>query len=365
MMRFRLAVLAASLVLFVGSAAVPAFVRAAVTEVSFVRCANRVYAEQISCGGVIEQRGKRQVFLSTPMIVDRVLVKPGDHVEEGDLLAVVDTQLTQSVLSRSVIVDQENSQETQASLSEENLEKIRAAAALYGVSMEEIMPLIGSDQTRRIQEVRDGKTERAAIPEQILAPMDGVVTEVALESGVLSQAAGSVFTIADDGCFDLRAGVSENLVGSIRPGDAALIETAANGQKTYQGVVESVSPTAQRITAAGSPATVDVMIRILDPDEKLKDNYSASVEITSQESRSVLSLPYEAVRQDEDDGVQQEFVWVYEKGTARRKAVATGEEMTNCVEILSGLSEGDAVLIDRNGVLTEGKRVRLTAEGIQ
>ncbi|MCI8622323.1 MAG: efflux RND transporter periplasmic adaptor subunit [Provencibacterium sp.] len=330
----------------------PLAVRAAIPSASYIQAAVRDYAAVISGSGVLEQQGKKQVFLSTPVIAQNILVSPGDEVKEGEPLALIDTELTRSVLSHSVVLQRPASEETGALL---ELQKLEQAAALYGVSMEELLPLLETDTA--LSESSGSRETVVAIPTEILAPMDGVVTDVAIESGVLTQASGAVFTVADRARFGVRMAVGESQIASIALGDTAEI-TGLAFDGAYHGVVESIAPAAKR-TGETAQATVEVQIRVLDPDERLRENYSTSVTITSQTSERMLTLPYEAIRQDADN---IEYVFVYENGRAKKQPVTTGKELANCVQIISGLNGSECVLTGEG--LQEGKRIRLGEEGM-
>jgi len=69
---------------------------------------------------------------------------------------------------------------------------------------------------------------------------------------------------------------------------------------------------------------------------------------------NVLTLPYEAIIQD---NMNREAVYVVENGKIEKRIIKTGYEMTNSVEVTSGLLEGSAVVISPDDGLSEGDRV--------
>lgn len=354
-MRVKLFLLALTLVFMTAPALMPGMVCAAVPAVSYVRCCVREYARETEVSGVLEQEGIQEVYLSAPVIASQVLVSPGERVKEGETLAMIDEELTQTVLSQSILVEKEGVSEP-AQISDESLELLSQAASLYGAKAQELVPLLQKAQESAIRDVEAPGERTLAVPTQILSPMDGVVMSVEMKSGVLTQPDGAVFTLAQDGQFSMCASVAESLIQGIEVGDSAVITGEGMGEKSYPGVVTAIAPVAQRGATAGEQASVEVTITLTGADEQLRHQLSANAVITSQHSRTLCTLPYEAIRQDEGE---QEYVLIVRDGRAVKQPVTTGEELNNCVEIVSGAPQG-AVIVDPK--IEAGDRVRLGEE---
>ena len=82
------------------------------------------------------------------------------------------------------------------------------------------------------------------------------------------------------------------------------------------------------------------------PDEDIKLGLEANVTIATGEAKNVLSLPIGAVNTD----VNGQFCYVVENGAAARRDVTTGLSSDTQVEIASGLSAGDEVILDPQNV---------------
>lgn len=357
-MRLKVLTLTGALLLLFATAFLPGAVLSGVKQADYLRAGIQVWAQETSCTGVVEQPVRKQVFLSTPVIADSVLVSVGDQVEEGEVLATIDTGMTKDVLSQSVMVKKEASTQQETP----DLGEVEKVASLYGISVSQLIPLLGGGEASQAIEAVYEAPQTVAVPQMLLSPMNGTVTDVAMQSDVLTQATGPVFTIADSSRFTVRAQVSENQIGGIEPGDEALISGPAFGGQEYHGVVESVAPTAKRTqTALSEQATVDVVISVLDPDERLKSGCSATAEIISQHAQELLTLPYEAINQDEEN---HEYVLVYQGGRAEKRVVTTGQELSDSVQITAGLGEQEVVLLPQEP-LSEGRAVRLGEEVVR
>ncbi len=122
-----------------------------------------------------------------------------------------------------------------------------------------------------------------------------------------------------------------------------------------EGVVRQVYPKAvTRISTLGlEQQRVPVIIDLVTPGGPLKPGFGVDVRIITGAGEGVMALPKAAVFQK--DG--QSYVYVVENGIARTRAVKTGVETGEAVEITSGLVEGEVVVTNPRGEVSEGTRV--------
>lgn len=98
-------------------------------------------------------------------------------------------------------------------------------------------------------------------------------------------------------------------------------------------------------------------IAIDDPDNDLKAGFTARAEIVTDTRRTMLTVPYEAVRQDENN---VEFtVYLAEGSRAVRRNIQTGVELLEGVEVTEGLGPADVLLADASAAGKEGALVNL------
>ena len=112
------------------------------------------------------------------------------------------------------------------------------------------------------------------------------------------------------------------------------------------------------VTETGGRQVGEVVGEISDPRLTLPPNASVNVQIIVGEKRAALSIPRAALLRDGD----QRYVYVLEKGRARRRPVSVGLVGLSDVEIANGLSEKEIVLIPGTVALSDGLKVR-TARG--
>lgn len=187
------------------------------------------------------------------------------------------------------------------------------------------------------------------------AEMDGVVTAVEVALGDYVQPGTRLITIGDTGQLEVTAGVSEADSGRLLPGQKVKVTTAAQPDREYSGILHSVSPGAVTTKTAekGSQVEVPVIVKITGDTEGLRPGYTVDLTITAIDRDRALVVPYEAVV--EKEGVKK--VFVVENQLAVLREVTIGVDSALSTEILSGLTEGETVVVSPGEELLDGSRV--------
>lgn len=146
-------------------------------------------------------------------------------------------------------------------------------------------------------------------------------------------ARGSI--MQSDGKWYAAVAADESDARFIEEGQSAGVSGAAF-DGTRNGIVRSVGSSARTLNGR---TVVDVMIEITDC-EKLKSGFTAESSIYTDDERTISTLPYEAIMQDEEG----EYVFVFENSKAVRRNIETGLELSGGTEIKSGLTDGSEVI---------------------
>lgn len=181
-------------------------------------------------------------------------------------------------------------------------------------------------------------------------------------------AKGYVVSIADLNDLRVELDVSQNYLAKVIAKQPCWIATDAYPDRKYEGVVDLISPEADR-----QKATVLVRVKVLNPDDMLKPDMNAKVSFLSPKAiastqaaaggeatgqpttaRTTVRIPTSAIR----DGA----VFVVDGGKATRRAVSTGASTVGGdVEVRKGLAGGEDVVLRPPTELKDGDRVRATA----
>jgi len=171
-------------------------------------------------------------------------------------------------------------------------------------------------------------------------------------------AKGYVVSIADLTDLRVELDVSQNDFAKVQPEQPCSIVTDAYPDRRYDGVVDLIAPEANR-----QKATVEVRVKVLNPDELLKPDMNATVSFLSKQKvaatrqassqptaeRAVLRIPASAVR----DGT----VFVVEDDVARSRAVTVGTTASGQIEIRKGLVGGEDLIVSPGASLKDGQKV--------
>lgn len=216
----------------------------------------------------------------------------------------------------------------------------------------------------------------------IYAPMDGIVSKLFIKKGErvvgTAQMAGTeIMRVADMSKMKVDVEVGENDIQKVKFGDTANIEVEAYPSRKFKGLVVQIS---QSSTATGSQMSIssltDQVTNYTVSVELLPESYadllavdsrhfpfrpgmSASVEILTKHQLQVLAVPINAVttREDEEGDEKKsatikEYVFtISDENNTSLKQVTTGVQDNQYIQILSGLKEGEKVVVAPFGAI--------------
>ncbi|MFQ5926516.1 MAG: efflux RND transporter periplasmic adaptor subunit [Terriglobia bacterium] len=183
----------------------------------------------------------------------------------------------------------------------------------------------------------------------IVSPMDGLVLARHVEVGdavssilVLGSQATLVLTLGDVSEVYVKGKVDEADIGKVYLGQAARIRVESFKDKEFMGKVSKISPMG---VEKDNVTTFEVLVTIENPTGELKANMTANAEIILEERDAVLLIPETAVIYDRDRNTSVEVPDPRGKNGRRKVAIQTGISNGIKTEILSGLQEGDSVIL--------------------
>ena len=207
----------------------------------------------------------------------------------------------------------------------------------------------------------------------ITSPIDGVVISKSVEEGQTVAASFStptLFTIAKD-LKDMRmvADVDEADIGGVKVGQRVTFTVDAYPDDTFQGYVTQVR---QEATTTNNVVTYEVVISAPNNDLKLKPGLTANVNIYTNETKGVLSVPSKALRYTPEketvggrkikDVTAKNKVWTLEGNTLVAHSVNIGVTDGTHTQILSGIKKGQKV-ITGVAVTTDGDDTASSDDG--
>jgi len=176
--------------------------------------------------------------------------------------------------------------------------------------------------------------------------MEGMVTSVNVEEGEMitsgTQALGGggtgIMTVADLNEMIVKANINEVDVGKLKKAQKVLIGFDAIKGKVYHGEVKRISPSG---IEEQNLVIYPVEVEILDSDDRIRPGMTADLDIIVGEAENVICVPKHAVINREGKAM----VLIRERGKFIPKPVVTGLDDDVKIEVKSGLSESDTLMI--------------------
>lgn len=298
--------------------------------------------------------------------VDSIHVSEGEHVQDGTLLAELD--------SRSLAYELESlegqlrslkaQQETEKSGTDlAKLKKLYEAGAISQKEYEDARNKVESDYYPG--QIASLEAQIKSVLYQIdqnsiKAPREGVVSELAVKAGEVVAPGTVLMNLFQDDAYLLEVFVLTADAARLKAGnEVELIQENKAGDVMFKGTVERVAPSAvEKISPLGlTEQRVKVTIKPQIPEGLvLRPGFALDARFTIDRQTDRLVVPKTAVfPYDNGDGL-----WILENGKARVRAVKTGFENEKEVVIEEGLKEGDLVLQNpQQEGLKEGIKVKL------
>jgi len=183
----------------------------------------------------------------------------------------------------------------------------------------------------------------------IISPIDGIVLSRDVQMGdavssilVLGSSATLVMTLGDTSEVYVKGKVDESDIGKVYLGQRARIKVESFKDKTFDGKVTKISPMG---VEKDNVTTFEVRVSIQNPGGELKAEMTANAEIILEEHKNVLQIPEGAILYDKDKKASVEIPDPKGKDGKNKLAVNIGISNGAKTEVLSGLKEGDQVVL--------------------
>ncbi len=375
--------------------------RSDVPVVPFTKTTRQTISNVLSTNGKVEPADYVDVHVESPGLVKRVLVHAGDSVRSGQVLAELnepglqqelDAALAREAQARADLQtlqaggrssetadldgslnrlksDREAAQRNvdalqrllakQAATSFE-VEQARQSVKSLDVQIQSLQQkrgaLVGkgdlSSAQARVEEAEANvRLSRDRIAHDIIgAPMAGTVYDLPARAGSFLNAGDPVASIGKLDPVRVRVYVDEPELGRVAKGQRVRITWDALPGKEWSGVVEK-RPT--EVIALGSRQVGEVLCTIGNPMRELVPGTNVNAFILTQVVENALTIPKAAVRRDGAIGV---FV-LAKDNTLKWQPIATGVSDALRVEVVKGLSDGDAVARPTEQTLKAGAKV--------
>jgi len=284
----------------------------------------------VSATGTVQAVNSITISSRVTGLITEVRVKENDIVNAGQVLLVLDDTAIRAQVAQY--------QATLANLAVV-YERTQKLAAMGAVALQ----LVDTDKANYLaaQATYDNNVSQLGYY-VITSPVNGMVVGTPTPAGETIvqgiSAAQSLLTIADMSNMQIKALIDETDIGKIKVGQQVSFTVDAQADKTFTGQVTSISRNA---TTSSNVVYYPVYIRVDSPEDLLFPTMTARVILTIGERKNTLVVPLAAIQ--EENGKKNVEVMV--NGKKQSTAVKVGLTDDENVEIISGLNEGDQIVI--------------------
>jgi len=294
--------------------------------------------------GAIRPRVGAEVRVGSQMsgIVEQLNVTVGSRIEEGDIIAVIDSRALQARLNQSLaqvkVLEQEVASVTAQLYRAQKLD----TRGIVAKSDVEDLTLERAEAEARLEKAeRDADVVKADLAyAEIRAPISGTIASVSTQEGetvAASFATPTFVTIVNNDALELIALVDETDIGDVGPGNPVRFTVESYPTTEFEGTVTQIAPTGTIISGV---VNFEVMIDVTPPFTQLRPDMTANVSIETAE-RDALVIPNGAIQRDGFD----RFVQIRRDGELIKRSVKLGTRTALGTEIRQGISERDEILL--------------------
>jgi RND family efflux transporter MFP subunit len=287
----------------------------------------------------------------------------GDHVQRGQVLAVIDDSQPRAAFDRATAADLAAQQQlvgadSDLALAESTLKRYQTLFEKKSVSPQEFDEVKARQQAAlaRRDMAKAGQAQAQAALSQartsldytrIRAPFDGVVTEKKADSGTLASPGMPIFTIEDVRRYRLEATVNESDLRYVRAGQQVSVAIDALDNAALKGKVVQIVP-------AADSASRTFLVKIeLPTDTRLRSGLFGRAQFSRGE-RQALLIPRSAVV---ERGQLQGIYVLDQNKVAGLRYITLGKPSGGEVEVLAGLQDGERLVAKPGAVDLNGKRI--------
>lgn len=301
----------------------------------------KVKIEQVSAQDVdqiadftatVEANIKNNIAPQSPVRIEKLFAEVGDHVKEGQLLVKMDANNL-----KQAKVQLEN-QEVEFKRIDELYKVGGASKSAWDAQKTQLD--ISRESFKNLQENT-----------QLVSPISGIITARNYDNGDMYSGGDPIFTVEQIRPVKLFVNVSESYFTYVKKGNEVDIKLDVYGDEVFKGKVNLVYPTIDAATR-----TFPVEIKIANADERVRPGMFARATMNFGTLNHVVAPDQAIVKQS---GSGDRYIYVYKNGKVSYQKVELGRRMGNKYEIVSGVDNGDQVVITGQNRLTNGMEVEI------
>lgn len=332
--------------------------------VSAVTVEKQTIATTITLSGKVQADSEVMIMPKTPGKVESLAVKVGDSVEKNQVLFSLEkTDMLSSYnqAAAQLKMAEANYQSTKekidnAKLQLERYQELYEIGAVSKAELEQ-MEIQASDANllaveAQLEQAQAGfqKAENALNDMDVKSPISGIVTSLDIGAGDMVSNASPAATVVSMDRVYVNVSVSEKEINNIQEGQEVKVNVSSASKTNIKGTIDSLSLAADARTGKYS-----LKVYIDNKDHVIKPGMFAQVKIDTNTKNDVLVVPTDAVSYHGG----QYVAYVIDDGKAVEKEVITGLDNGKETEIVSGLEEGEILIVKGQNYVNQDSEVKI------
>lgn len=287
-------------------------------------------SNSIKLTGTVEAKVMTTVVAPSDGYIEQLNVQENQFVKKEKTLAVIASQERTSLVSQS-----KNKIEELKS----KLERTSNNSAEYSQLTSQL------EQAKKELEYAD----KLFLGIPVISPLSGTVTQKFIEAGSAVNAKQNLFTIVDFNSLIIKTSVSEDLFSKIKLGDKLKVKLNAIPQKDFTARVtlkyQQIDPVTRNFP---------VELKLINSTKEITPGMMAELELVTDKKDKALTVPNDVFIVNQKG---EKLVYVVKDTVAHQKIVSTGISNEKVTEIVSGLNEGEKVVVMGQELLKDGIKV--------
>jgi membrane fusion protein (multidrug efflux system) len=273
--------------------------------------------------------------------IEEIAFAPGQLVEAGDVLVRLDDDIERADLAEAEATLQENA------LALQRAQALRQKNAVPEATVEQLVASLASAQADL------DRAQRRLADRTVRAPFDGVVGLRQVDPGARVDVDVVLTTLDDRSEMEIEFSLPETLYGEVTIGQPVVATSTAFAERRFEGSVATIDT---RVDTTSRSFKVRALLP--NPDLTLPPGMFMNLGVVL-ESHMAVMIPEEAVIAQGN----RTFVYVVDHGKATVRDVTLGLREIGAVEVVDGLSSGEAVVIRGTQRLRDNAPVRILEGG--
>ena len=307
-------------------------------SVNVATAEKKILDQSVELTGVLTAYKEIDIASEAQGIVESVNFESGQHKTKGETLARIDSKLKQ--------LSVENAKMSAMKL-KNDLDRIENLFKGGTSSQQEL------DNARYSYEnavVALSQAEKQLSDATVISPISGIITEKYVEAGAYINAGSPVAAIVDISKFKVKLNVSETNVYRLKTGDKAIVTSDVYPGISFDGQISYIS--CQGDNSHNYPVEITISNSQQHP---MKAGTFVTAHITISDSQKRLYIPRKALQGSTKDA----SVYIVDNSKAVLKNIVVGINNSEYIEVVSGISENDKVIVAGQLNCSDGKAVSI------